>query len=111
MVRLISRATAAVAFTVEVTTQESDRFVLDARRTPHVAYAVIADTMLRDIFAQPLTGDTVERGGFGTLAIAHVNADGRETSARRMPLVAGTHVIRASASANQSDEARVTIER
>jgi penicillin-binding protein 1C len=37
--------------------------------------------------------------------------DGRETSAHRLPLVAGTHVIRASASASQSDEVRVTIER
>jgi penicillin-binding protein 1C len=37
--------------------------------------------------------------------------DGRETSAHRLPLVAGTHVIRASASADRSDEVRVTIER
>ena len=37
--------------------------------------------------------------------------DGRETSAHRLPLVAGTHVIRASASPAQSDEIRVTIER
>ena len=37
--------------------------------------------------------------------------DGRLTRARRLPLVAGTHVIRASASASESDEIRVTIER
>jgi penicillin-binding protein 1C len=37
--------------------------------------------------------------------------DGRETRAHRLPLVAGTHVIRASASPQQSDEVRVTIER
>jgi hypothetical protein len=37
--------------------------------------------------------------------------DGQPTSARRMPLVAGTHVIRASASGTESDEVRVTIER
>jgi penicillin-binding protein 1C len=37
--------------------------------------------------------------------------DGRETSAHRLPLVAGRHVIRASASATQSDEVHVTIER
>ncbi|MBA2685930.1 MAG: Ig-like domain-containing protein [Gemmatimonadaceae bacterium] len=86
----------AVAFAVADTAEESDRFVLDARLKPHVAYAVIADTLMRDIFGQPLTGNpatgyrttgyepsidyaygriTVERGGFGTLAIAHVNVD------------------------------------
>ncbi len=41
----------------------------------------------------------------------HWFVDGRETSAHRLPLVAGTHVIRASASADRSDEVRVTIER
>lgn len=33
------------------------------------------------------------------------------TIAHRLPLVAGTHVIRASASADRSDDVRVTIER
>ncbi|MDB4911398.1 MAG: alpha-2-macroglobulin domain protein 2, partial [Gemmatimonadetes bacterium] len=86
----------AVAFTVNDTSEQSDHFVLDARLKPHVAYAVIADSSLRDIFGQHLTGNpaagyrttgyepsinyaygriTVERGGFGTLAIAHVNVD------------------------------------
>lgn len=37
--------------------------------------------------------------------------DGRPTSAHRLPLVAGTHVIRASASGAQNDEVRVTVER
>ena len=37
--------------------------------------------------------------------------DGQPTRARRLPLVAGTHVIRASASASESDEIRVTIDR
>jgi hypothetical protein len=37
--------------------------------------------------------------------------DGQPTRARRLPLVAGTHVIRATASAAGSDEIRVTIER
>jgi len=41
----------------------------------------------------------------------HWFVDGLPTSVRRLPLVAGTHVIRASASAAQSDEVRVTIER
>jgi len=86
----------SVAFTVSDTSEESDRFVLDGRLKPHIAYAVIADTGLRDIFGQRLTGNpaagyrttgyepsinyaygriTVERGGFGTLAISHVNVD------------------------------------
>ena len=86
----------AVAFTVNDTAEESDHFVLEARLKPHAAYAVIADSALRDIFGQKLTGNsaagyrttgyepsinyaygriTVERGSLGTLAIAHVNVD------------------------------------
>ena len=37
--------------------------------------------------------------------------NGMPTSAQRMPLVAGTHVISARARASESDEVRVTIER
>ena len=37
--------------------------------------------------------------------------DGRPTAVSRLPLVAGTHVIRASTSARESDEVRVTVER
>lgn len=37
--------------------------------------------------------------------------DGRPTIARRLPLLAGTHVIGAQAAARDSDEVRVTIER
>jgi penicillin-binding protein 1C len=37
--------------------------------------------------------------------------DGQPTKARRMPLIAGTHVVRASTSTASSDEVRVTIER
>ena len=37
--------------------------------------------------------------------------DGKLTTAQRMPLIAGSHVIRASASDTESDEVRVTIER
>src|SRR5665647_1412764 len=86
----------AVAFMVNDTSEESDHFVLEGRLKPHIAYAVIADSALRDIFGQRLRGNpatgyrttgyepsidyaygriTVERGGFGTLAIAHVNVD------------------------------------
>ncbi|MBA2685931.1 MAG: penicillin-binding protein 1C [Gemmatimonadaceae bacterium] len=41
----------------------------------------------------------------------HWFVDGRPTSANRLALVAGTHVIRASASGAQSDEVRVAVER
>ncbi|MEO8879915.1 MAG: alpha-2-macroglobulin family protein [Gemmatimonadaceae bacterium] len=96
----------AVAFTVDDTTEESDRFVLDAHLKPHIAYAVIADTTMRDIFGQKLTGNpaagyrttgyepsidyaygriTVERGGFGTLAVAHVNIDTLVVTAAPIP--------------------------
>jgi hypothetical protein len=37
--------------------------------------------------------------------------DGEATNARRMPLVAGTHVVRATTSTAVSDEVHVTIER
>jgi penicillin-binding protein 1C len=37
--------------------------------------------------------------------------DGQPTNARRMPLVAGTHVIRATTASSASDEVHVTIER
>jgi hypothetical protein len=37
--------------------------------------------------------------------------DGKPTNARRMPLVAGTHVVRASTPTAASDEVHVTIER
>ena len=90
------RIVPATAFTVGDTAEESDHFVLDARLKPNAAYAVVADSAMRDIFGQSLTGNpaagfrttgyepsinyvygrvTVERGGFGTLAIAHVNVD------------------------------------
>ncbi len=57
---------------------------------------------------------------FATIALRAEGADAREvrwfvdghpTSAHRLPLVSGTHVIRASASGAQNDEVRVTVER
>ena len=41
----------------------------------------------------------------------HWFIDGRPTRASRMPLVPGTHTVRASASIAESDEVRITIER
>ncbi|MEO8634749.1 MAG: MG2 domain-containing protein [Gemmatimonadales bacterium] len=86
----------AAAFTVPDTTEESDSWYLETQLTPHTAYAVIADTALRDIFGQRLQGNnaggfrttgyaplvdheygrmTVERAAFRTLAVRYVNVD------------------------------------
>ncbi|MDZ4862126.1 MAG: MG2 domain-containing protein [Gemmatimonadota bacterium] len=86
----------AAVFTVPDTTEESNSWYLETQLTPHTAYAVIADTGLRDIFGQKLQGNnaggfrttgyaplveheygrlTVERAAFRTLAVKHVNVD------------------------------------
>ncbi|HEY9480008.1 MAG TPA: Ig-like domain-containing protein, partial [Gemmatimonadaceae bacterium] len=83
-------------FTVRDTVGESARWVLQATLAPRTTYAVIADTALRDVFGQHLAGNpaaafrttgyepsigyeygriTVEKSGFGTLAVRHVNVD------------------------------------
>ena len=83
-------------FTVRDTTNESAYWTLDATLSPRVTYAIVADTSLRDVFGQPLRGNpalgyrttgyspsvtyafgrqTVERNGFRTLAVQHVNVD------------------------------------
>ncbi|HWA15330.1 MAG TPA: Ig-like domain-containing protein, partial [Gemmatimonadales bacterium] len=86
----------AVPFSVSDTSDVSDTWYLETELKPHVAYAVIADTAMRDNFGQRLTGNnasgfrttgfaplveyeygrmTVERAGFATLAVKHVNVD------------------------------------
>jgi hypothetical protein len=83
-------------FTVSDTSEESDTWYLETQLQPHTGYAVVADTAIRDIFGQPLKGNpaagfrttgfaplvdheygrmTVERVGFHTLAVKHVNVD------------------------------------
>ena len=83
-------------FTVRDTASTSTVWVLQARLAPRSGYAVVADTALRDIFGQRLTGNPaagvrttgyapsidypsgkllVERKGFRTLAVQHVNVD------------------------------------
>jgi uncharacterized protein YfaS (alpha-2-macroglobulin family) len=85
-----------VPFSISDTGDVADTWYLETELKPHVAYAVIADTALRDTFGQRLTGNnasgfrttgfaplveyeygrmTVERAGFGTLAVKHVNVD------------------------------------
>ena len=85
-----------LAFTVRDTVSESMAWVLDARLKPHVTYAVVVDTAIHDVFGQGLRGNpaaaftttgyepaivhpfgrlTVERTGFQTLSVQHVNVD------------------------------------
>ncbi|MGH7719963.1 MAG: Ig-like domain-containing protein, partial [Gemmatimonadaceae bacterium] len=85
-----------VPFTVRDSLAESDTWMLDAPLRPRTTYAVVADTALRDVFGQKLQGNPasgvrttgyapsvsypygrmlVERKGFGTLAVQHVNVD------------------------------------
>ncbi|HWZ58130.1 MAG TPA: MG2 domain-containing protein, partial [Gemmatimonadaceae bacterium] len=86
----------AIPFTVSDTAAEGTEWTLEARLTPRVAYAVVADTTLHDIFGQRLVGNPavgfrttgylagveypfgrllVERTGFRTLAVQHMNVD------------------------------------
>ncbi|MEP7001839.1 MAG: Ig-like domain-containing protein, partial [bacterium] len=86
----------AAKFTIRDTTAESTTWTLDGKLQLHTGYAVIADTAIRDVFGQPLRGNpalglrttgyepainhayghvTVERVGFRTLAVEHVNID------------------------------------
>ncbi|MBX6364733.1 MAG: Ig-like domain-containing protein [Gemmatimonadetes bacterium] len=86
-----------LAFTIADTAAESDVWTLEARTRPRSHYAVVVDAAgLRDVFGQPFTGTNVlafatsgippavvypfgkmvvERNGFGTLAVQHVNVD------------------------------------
>jgi hypothetical protein len=85
-----------VKFAVRDTISESTVWTLEARVQPHVTYAVVADTAIRDVFGQRLVGNPaiafrttgyepaivhpfgrllVERTGFRTLSVQHVNVD------------------------------------
>jgi uncharacterized protein YfaS (alpha-2-macroglobulin family) len=86
----------AVAFTVRDTVSEATFWTLEGKFTPRTAYAVTADSAMRDIFGQRMSGGRtisfatsgyapsvnypfgnllVEREGFGTLSASHVNID------------------------------------
>ncbi|HEX6533100.1 MAG TPA: MG2 domain-containing protein, partial [Gemmatimonadaceae bacterium] len=86
----------AVPFTVRDTAREATDWALEATLAPRITYAIVTDTALRDIFGQRLEGNpaaavrttgyepsvsypygriTVERSGFGTIAVQHVNVD------------------------------------
>ena len=83
-------------FSVSDTSEESHTWYLETQLRPHTGYAIVADSTIRDIFGQRLTGNpaagfrttgfaalvdhaygrmTVERVGFHTLAVKHVNVD------------------------------------
>src|SRR5688572_4125669 len=85
-----------VKFTLRDTISESTNWTLEARVQPHVTYAAVVDTSIRDTFGQRLTGNPaiafrttgyepgivhpfgrllVERTGFRTLSVQHVNVD------------------------------------
>ena len=95
-----------VAFAVSDTSEESTSWYLETTLVPHTAYAVVVDTALRDIFGQRLEGNpaggfrttgyaplveheygrlTVERVGFRTLAVKHVNVDTLVTTIAPVP--------------------------
>jgi len=90
------RIVPALPFTLRDTAVEAISWALEARLAPRTTYAVVADTQLRDVFGQSLAGarianvvttgyepsvtypigrQTVERTGFRTLPVQHVNAD------------------------------------
>ncbi|MDH4347770.1 MAG: MG2 domain-containing protein, partial [Gemmatimonadota bacterium] len=85
-----------VPFAIGDTASESETWHLETTLAPHTAYAVVVDTAIRDVFGQRLTGNpaagfrttgfapmveheygrmTVERTGYRTLGVRHVNAD------------------------------------
>ncbi len=95
-VQRMVRLTPGVAFTVRDTAEESDRWPLERRLTPRRTYSIVIDPAIRDVFGQRLGTRTVrtfttpgvprsvvfphgkmivEREGFRTLAVQHVNVD------------------------------------
>jgi uncharacterized protein YfaS (alpha-2-macroglobulin family) len=93
-------------FTVRDTARSSDTWVLEGRLEPRRDYAITVDAGLRDVFGQRLAGAVnaafatpgvppsvvypygkmiVERRGFGTLAVQHVNVDTLEVTVAAVP--------------------------
>lgn len=86
----------ALPFAIDDTTRTSTVWSLAGKLAPRTAYAVVVDTAMRDVFGQRLAGNPaagvrttaygplinypygkllVERSGFGTLAVQHINVD------------------------------------
>ncbi|HEX8694584.1 MAG TPA: MG2 domain-containing protein [Longimicrobium sp.] len=93
-------------FTVRDTAEASDRWVLEGRLVPRRGYAVTVDPALTDVFGQRLATSArvafttpgvppsvvyphgkmvVEREGFRTLAVQHVNVDTLEVEVAPVP--------------------------
>ena len=85
-----------VAFTLSDSTDERASWTLQAELKPRTGYAIVVDAAIRDVFGQGLTGNpvatmvttgyeptvdyeygrmVVERVGFRTLAVRHINVD------------------------------------
>ncbi|MEO8226137.1 MAG: Ig-like domain-containing protein, partial [Gemmatimonadota bacterium] len=105
VLRRITLAPAAT-FTVSDTTDQRAEWALQANLRPRTAYAVIADTGIRDMFGQRLTGNiavgirttgftpsvtytygraTVERKGLRTLGVTYVNVDTLDVTIAPVP--------------------------
>jgi uncharacterized protein YfaS (alpha-2-macroglobulin family) len=95
-----------VPFTVDDTSETKAEWRLDARLAPRTWYAVVADSTLRDVFAQRLQGNpvatfrstgyapainyasgraVVERQGLRTLGVSYVNVDTLEVLVAPIP--------------------------
>ena len=121
-----TRATLPAEFT-EWRSQGGDAMLASRAEGASESTPTLAGDSMRRHFriSSPQNGDRYQLPAgvdvrYGTIALRVEGAapgavrwfiDGKATSAQRMPLIAGTHVIRASASATESDEVRVTIER
>ncbi|MBW8771050.1 MAG: Ig-like domain-containing protein, partial [Gemmatimonadetes bacterium] len=94
-------------FVVRDTLAESTTWTLEGTLKLRTTYAIVADTAMRDAFGQPLKGNpavgitttgyqpavvyaygrqTVERVGFRTLAVQHVNVDTLVTTVAPVPV-------------------------
>lgn len=95
-----------VRFTMSDTSGEQRSWLLDAAVKPRTRYAIVVDSSLRDVFDQRLSGNPaagiattavapavdypygrmlVEREGFGTLAVRHVNVPALLVTAAPVP--------------------------
>ncbi len=96
----------AVKFSVNDTMEESTRWFLDAKLRLHTNYALVVDTAIRDVMGQRMIGNpamafrttgydpmvryaygrqVVERVGFRSLAVEHVNVDTLIVSIAQVP--------------------------
>ncbi|HJU64308.1 MAG TPA: Ig-like domain-containing protein, partial [Gemmatimonadaceae bacterium] len=111
------RIVPATAFTLRDSSAESDSWVLQAKLTPRTTYAIVVDTAMRDVFGQKLEGNPasavrttgyapsvsyphgrmlVERNGFATLAVQHVNVDTLVATIAPVPDTLESHFLRRS---------------